>query len=117
MVIIELTDLLFDGLHGVYPQEKLTGNRFVVNCRVGYREQQPVVQDLHDTLNYVSVYEVIQEKMLVPVPLLETLAMEIGWAIHRMNPYIRFIEIQIKKLHLPVIGMQGSVAVAWHKEF
>lgn len=117
MITVELKDLLFEGLHGVHAEEQLVGNRYTVNCRIQYRESLDVITHIEDTVNYVDVYDIIKQKMQKPVPLLETLAMECGFAIQALFPTIAAIEISIEKQNPPIAGMRGRVGVTWHKHF
>jgi hypothetical protein len=55
--------------------------------------------------------------MQIPTPLLETVVMHAGNDIHHHFPELKTISISIKKMSLPVEGMQGFAEVSWHKEF
>jgi len=50
-------------------------------------------------------------------PLLETVAMKIADEIHREFPPVNSVEIQIVKLHPPIVNFTGRVAVTYHKLF
>jgi dihydroneopterin aldolase len=55
--------------------------------------------------------------MSIPSPLLETIIMDIGNTIKKKYDKVKLISIHLKKIHPPVSGIQGSVAVSWKKEY
>ena len=59
---IVLQDLRFHAYHGVLPQERLTGNDYVVNLRIGYDIGDAMLSDdVNDTLNYAEVYQLVRD--------------------------------------------------------
>lgn len=116
MITIQLNQLLFDAYHGMHEEEQVLGSTYEVNCRIVFAETGKITQ-VGETVNYVSIYEIIANHMKFPIPLLETLAMEIGQEIHQIFPELKSIEVCIKKLQPPIQGFRGSVGVCWHKEF
>jgi dihydroneopterin aldolase len=117
MVTVQLHNLLFTAYHGIFEEEKILGNEYIVDVSMGFHEKEDVISHIHDTINYATVYEIIKKRMNIPTQLLETVVMETGNEIHRRFPFLKSITITIKKLHPPVGGMQGSAGVKWHKEF
>jgi len=117
MVTVQLHNLLFIAYHGIFEEEKVLGNEYIVDVSMEFHEKEDVISHINDTINYTIVYEIIKKRMSIPTQLLETVVMETGAEIHQEFPYLKSISISIKKLHPPVEGMQGSAAVSWHKEF
>ena len=117
MITIHLHDLKFYSFHGVHEEERLLGNEYEVNADVQFHEEYSEIHSLSQTINYADVYEIIKKRMQIPSPLLETVVMDIGNAIHEKFYYVRFINITLKKLHPPIEGIEGSVGVSWYKEF
>lgn len=117
MITIRLENLLFHAFHGVHEEEKKLGNEYSVDVFIDFHEEQEVIIHIQDTLNYVTVYEMIRERMSIPTPLLETVAMEAGLAIYKKFPAMRSISVTIKKLHAPIPRMQGAVGVTWSRQF
>jgi 7,8-dihydroneopterin aldolase/epimerase/oxygenase len=117
MITVQLENLLFRAFHGVYEEERILGNDYVVNAMLEFHENVDVITHIHDTINYADIYELIGKKMRVPTPLLETIVMEIGNQIHSEYPSLKSIRISLKKMHPPVAGMQGSATVTWQKQF
>lgn len=116
-ITVELSRLRFFAFHGLYEEEKKTGNEFEVNVRVSFKTSQKVINRLQDTVNYVRLHGIVYEMMRHPEKLLETVAMKIAERIHEEFLYASYAEIQILKLHPPIINFTGQVAVTYKKEF
>lgn len=117
MITIHLYELLFKAYHGIHDEEKILGNDYVVDCSVDFYEQKKVVDRIDDTINYVEIYNIINKRMKIATPLLETVIMEIGNAVQDKFSEIKSLRISIKKLQPPIEGIQGAVGISWHKEF
>ncbi|MCO6497720.1 MAG: dihydroneopterin aldolase [Chitinophagaceae bacterium] len=117
MLLIELKDLLFFSAHGIFEEERITGNQYRVNCRVTLPEREGVIEDIKDTVNYEAIFQIIKERMNTPTPLLETVCQRTGLQIHSSFPQIKSIFISIEKMHPPVEGYRGSFLVSWQREF
>lgn len=117
MITVHLDHLLFNAFHGIHEEEKILGNEYVVDCKMAFDEGVEVIGHIYETINYESVYEIIQKRMNIPTPLLETVVMEIGREIHAEYSELKSIDISIKKLYPPIEGMQGASGVSWHKQF
>jgi 7,8-dihydroneopterin aldolase/epimerase/oxygenase len=117
MIKVNLNNLEFRAFHGIHSEEKILGNQYVVNVAVEIHEEKKVIHSIMDTVNYEGLYNIIRERMNVPTPLLETIAMEIGNEIYREFPIVQSVEIEIIKKHPPVEGMVGEVGITWYKKF
>ena len=117
MITIHLNDLKFHSFHGLYEEEKILGNDFIINASVDFREELTIITSINDTINYINIYNIIEQRMEMPTPLLETVIMEMGNEIRKQFQQINSIKISIFKMHPPVKGMQGNVGVTWQKQF
>jgi dihydroneopterin aldolase len=117
LITVELNQLRFFAYHGLYAEERRTGNEFEVNLRADYEPLQEVVEDISDTINYATLFELVKYQMLQPADLLETVVMNIANAIHTSFPAIKRIEITIAKLHPPIATFTGSVAVKFSRDY
>lgn len=117
MITVHLQNLLFNSFHGVHEEEKILGNEYEVNASLEFHENAEVITHIDETINYVSIYNLIKKRMSIPTPLLETIVMEIGNEIHTAYPVLKSINISLKKMHLPIEGMQGAAEVVWQKQF
>jgi dihydroneopterin aldolase len=117
MITVHLHNLQFNAFHGIYQEEKILGNEYIVDASVIFHEETEVITSIRDTIDYADIYNIIKERMSVPTPLLETVVMEIGNEIHNEFPQARSINISLKKMHPPIEGIRGSAGVNWQKEF
>lgn len=114
---IKLKDLQFYSFHGVYEEEKKTGGEFSVDLHVKYFTNDHEVRSIKETVNYVSLYEIVKTEMGQPKELLEILAQSIAEKIHTTFPLVKEINIRIEKRHPPIVGFMGAVAVSYRKVF
>ena len=117
MITVHLHNLHFNSFHGIHEEEKILGNEYLIDASVVFHEERTVITSIHDTINYVDLYNIIKERMAVPTPLLETIVMEIGNEIHNEFPQVRAINISLKKMYPPIEGIQGAAGVNWQREY
>ncbi len=113
MLSIHLHNIKFFAYHGIYEEEKLLGNEFELNMTIKHSPQRLPVRHLEDTVDYISVYELVKERMAVATPLLETLATSIAREILEKYPLAEEVLISIRKMYPPVSGLNGSVGVSF----
>lgn len=100
---IRLNHLRFHAFHGVLPQERLTGNDYLVSLRIGFDFSSALVSDkVADTLNYAEVYKVVAAEMNVPGNLLEGVAGRIGKKLIESFPKIIDVYLHITKINPPM---------------
>lgn len=100
---ISLRNVRFHAFHGVMPQERRVGGDFLVNLRVGYPLEQAVQSDeVGDTLNYATLYEVVKTEMMQPSNLLEHVAGRIAEAIAERFPQVTSIDLALTKQNPPM---------------
>ena len=117
MVTISLHHLKFHGFHGCYEEEKITGNEFEVNLDVSFNESGSIIYKLHDSINYVSLFHLVKNRMKNATPLLETIAMELAEEIKNHFPQVMEIDIAVKKINPPIFNFQGSTSVRFRKQY
>lgn len=113
MMTIHLNQLKFFSYHGVLDEEKIIGGQFEVNISVDYIPASTTIKHLHDTINYVSIYEMVKVRMQQPAELLETIATELAQQILAHFSIAQEVKISITKLHPPIAAFQGSVGVSF----
>ena len=85
--------------HGVWPEEKLTGNSFIVDLQVAVDLLDgPEPLTLSDTIDYVQLTELTRKHFSVHHELLENLALKIVNEIMLIWPAIRGCQLVIRKL-------------------
>ncbi len=115
--MIELKDVKFFAFHGVYEEERKTGNEFLVNLTVELENASKRISTIRDTVNYVTLFEIVQEQMNQPQDLLETLAMNISERIHERFPSAANIKVRIDKKNPVIPHFSGSVSVTYKKTY
>lgn len=118
MITVELKELRFQGLHGLYEGENIVGNQFEVSLEVTC--ENDIESDfllITDTLDYTQLYNIIKIQMQKPVALLEKLAFDILNDCKAIYPQIKFATISIYKLQPPIEHFQGKVGVTLQKTF
>ena len=112
---IILSDLRFHAFHGVLPQERLVGGNFVVDLRVGYPLAQVMTSDqVDDTLNYASLYALVEREMQQPSSLLEHVAGRIAQAIAKTFPQALSIDLTLTKQNPPMGADCKGAGVEMH---
>lgn len=100
---IYINDLRFHAFHGVMPQERLTGNDYSVDLRVGYDVSSAMLSDdVNDTVNYATIYEIVRQEMSVPSQLVERVAYRIADRISRRYPDVTRMDVRVTKLNPPL---------------
>ena len=112
MAIIGLEGMSFNGPHGFYPEEALTGNNFLIDIYISVNIQKAAMQDdLSQTVNYETVYLMVQSEMKKSTQLIETLAGRIVTRIDDFYEYINGIRLVIRKLNPPLGGQVGAAYI------
>lgn len=112
---IVLKGVRFHAFHGVMPQERKVGADFEVTLRVAVDLTRPVASDeVADTLNYASLYEVVKRAMAQPSQLLEHVAGRIGSDVIDAFPQIESIDIMLTKLNPPMGAQCAGAGVELH---
>ncbi|MEM8907630.1 MAG: dihydroneopterin aldolase [Bacteroidota bacterium] len=105
---IALEGMKFYAYHGVYEEEQIIGNHFIVDVYIETSYEEAIADDdIHQTINYETVYLVCQTQMKRKVRLLETLLENIRTNLKHQFNSIQEVTIRIKKLN-PIPGHQVS---------
>lgn len=117
MVVIELKDVELYAFHGVGEAERTTGGRFLVNVRLYYEEGNATFDDIDQTINYVTIFKIIRQRMALPSALLESVAKDIVQEIKQQFNIVNEIECSIYKIQAPIEYLKGKVGITLHKKF
>lgn len=102
---ILVQDMVFYGYHGVNPEEKTLGQRFVVDLEI-HRDLRRAgeTDDLNETLSYARAFKLTREIVEGPSrDLLETVAESIAKAL-LAEPEVEAVRVRLKKPWAPVKG-------------
>lgn len=113
MMTIELKDLRFYAYHGLFEEEKIIGNHFFVQVSVSYLPKQFPIQHLSQTIDYGRIFEMVDQRMRQPTPLLEALVTLIADDIRQQFPAVAALQVQVEKCQPPVLGWSGSAVVRY----
>ncbi|MGJ7031633.1 dihydroneopterin aldolase [Niabella hirudinis] len=117
VITIHLEQLRFFAFHGLYAEERTTGNAFEMNLSVSFQKGDAVITKLEDTLNYAAIYGIVNHEMQRPRELLETFLTELAATLKERFPGITRLKMSLYKLTVPIEGFAGKVGVELERKF
>ena len=111
MLTIHLKAIKCFAHHGIFAEEKILGNEYEVDILIQCATKNGIIQHLTETIDYATVYQLLQERMKKPTPLLETIASDFSYKILLEFPMAQTIRFSIHKMHPPIEGLIGQVGV------
>ncbi|HLP72961.1 MAG TPA: dihydroneopterin aldolase [Bacteroidales bacterium] len=112
MGLIHIENMEFYSFHGHFREERIVGNRFLVNLSIETDMKAPSESDnLRDAVNYQRAYEIVKQQMEIKSYLLENIAKRILDALYSEMKGIQKATIKVSKLNPPMGGKIGSVSV------
>jgi 7,8-dihydroneopterin aldolase/epimerase/oxygenase len=115
-ITICLNKVRFRAFHGLYAEERRTGNEFEVDLAVSI-DASATITDLSATINYASLYQLLKNEMEKRRDILETFVMEVAGIIHKTFAGVKKVEISITKLQAPIEKFSGTVGVKYSREY
>lgn len=113
MIKIHLEQLHFFAHHGLYEEERILGNEFIVDINIYYLPYQKIIHSINETVDYSAVYGLLAERMKHPSDLLETIATGFCYQVMEKFSAVQTIEFSIKKLCPPIPKFEGNVGVSF----
>jgi len=112
MGLIQIENMEFYSFHGHFREERIVGNKFLVNLTIEADMKAPASSDnLKDAVNYQHAYEIVKQQMEIKSYLLENIAGRILDALFSEMNGIQKATIKVSKLNPPMGGKIGSVSV------
>lgn len=110
---IVLRGMQFHAYHGVMPEETVTGNRFVVHIQLTLDLRKAgLSDDVTQTVNYASVYDVVRTIVEGPRKnLIEAVAEAIASELLDSFSKIQALVVEVEKPHAPISGVFDNVSV------
>ncbi len=109
---IGLEDVRFHAPHGFYEEEHLMGNEFSIDVEVEASIMGAAQHDdLGGTVNYATIYYLLQAEMKKPANLLEALAYRMGNRIMNQFDNVSGVRLRLRKLNPPLGGKVGAAVV------
>lgn len=106
-----INDIRLYGYHGVYEEETLNGQPFLIQAELMVEERRTRSEELETTVNYAECYEIIKEEFATPYKLLENLSLAIMDKLFAYDERIKEVKIRIEKIRPPVAGDLASLGV------
>jgi len=112
MQTIKLKNIQVYAYHGCLPQETKIGSDYLVNITLSADLSTSCLSDnLKDTVDYCSVFDIVKYEMAIPAKLLEHVAHRIQVSLLKKHPEIKTLKIEVSKLNPPMNGNVGEVSV------
>ena len=112
MGLIQIENMEFYAFHGHFKEERIVGNKFLVDLTIETDMKTPAGSDnLKDAVNYQRIYDIVKSQMGMKSYLLEHIASRILNAIYAEMDGIDKVTIKISKMNPPMGGKIGSVSV------
>ena len=107
---IYLEDVRIYAYHGVLPEENIIGTYYILNAELHTDLWKAATSDdLHDTISYADINNILHGEMKIKSKLLEHVAGRIITKIHDSFPQVDYIKLKSpKQLHLCRGEMKGA---------
>lgn len=113
---VTLEDMEFKAFHGCYDLEKVVGNRFLVSASLDARlEGAARADDVDQTINYLTVYDIVAAQMKETSDILENVVLRIMEALYEAFPMLVRATVTVSKLAPPLGGKIRKVSVTLTK--
>ncbi len=99
---IVLEGMEFYAFHGVHPEERSIGGRYLVDVEIFY-PLESITDQLSDTADYTLIYGIVARHMHQPANLIEFVAVQIKNEISTRFPGCQSL-VRVSKLAPPVGG-------------
>ena len=112
MALIELEDMEFHAFHGCFKEERIVGNRFIVQFSFEVNSKHAEESDnITDTVNYQTVYCIVKDEMMQVSHLLEHVARRILDSVCAQFSEIENAKVKVSKMNPPMGGKMKCVSV------
>ncbi|MGE5421082.1 MAG: dihydroneopterin aldolase [Chloroflexota bacterium] len=116
MGLIQIENMEFYSFHGHFREERIVGNKFLVNLSLETDMTAPAESDnLKDAVNYQQAYEIVKQQMEIKSYLLENIAGRILDSLYKEMKGIQKATVKVSKLNPPMGGKISSVSVTMSK--
>ena len=100
----------FYAFHGCMAHEKSIGTKYLVSIAMYFDASAAAASDdLHDTVNYQTVYDLVKIEMNKPSNLIENVARRIADTLQKNIPLVEKWDVKLSKINPP---LGGNVACA-----
>ncbi len=123
MIEISVIDQKIYAFHGVYEEEKKSGQEFLVSVKTLCDYDPSLIKDsIDETLSYADLAEFVEKVATSKVyDLIETLASDLAESILNKFEIVKKVEVEVKKPNAPMSQSLAYPSVklekAWHEVF
>ena len=120
---IKIKDLEVFANHGVFPEETVLGQKFLVSCAIHLNTRKAGITDLLDeSVNYGTICHLIKDEMEKNTfKLIESVAEHLAETVLESDPRIRQVDLEIKKpwapIALPLDTASVEISRKWHEVY
>lgn len=112
IALIEIENMEFYAFHGCYHEEKIVGNKFLVDFTYSYDAEHSIANDsVYESISYLDVYEVVKMEMAKSSDLIENVADRILTNITEKYVNILDATVKVSKIAPPLGGDIERVSV------
>ncbi len=112
MSLISIEGMEFFAYHGCFKEEQVIGTKFRCDLFLEVDTTKAEQTDnLHDTVNYQEVYQVLKKEMDAKSKLLEHVGRRILQRVKHEFPQVKHARLKIRKLNPPLGGKIDFVSV------
>ena len=116
MGLIQIENMEFYSFHGHFKEERIVGNKFLVDLTIETDMKIPAGSDnLKDAVNYQKAYEIVKYQMEKKSHLLEHIAGRILDALYAEIEGLKKVTVKVSKMNPPMGGKIGSVSVVMER--
>lgn len=108
--VVKLDGVKFYAFHGVFEEEKKSGNNFIVDIAVTSSIAQSLTDNLNDTVDYSILNNILHEEMAKPSQLMEHVIHRIIDRVEKENFFMDKVFVRMKKLN-PAFGGNCDASV------
>ena len=117
MGTIEIESMEFYAYHGHYEEERVVGNRFLLDLKIEADcDKAANTDNIKDAVNYQTAYKIIKGQMQQKSHLLENIAKRILDALFANMSGIQKATIKVRKMNPPMGGQIKCVSVTMSRE-
>ena len=98
--------------HGHLPEEAILGGHFIISVWITADTTEVEKTDsLNDTVDYVKIIEIVNDKMAIRSNMIETPAKRILEAILKMNK-VKKVKVEVEKVQPPIDANFDKISVS-----
>lgn len=112
MSVISIEGMEFYAYHGCFSEEQLIGTWFIVDLFLETNTQEAERSDeLHHTINYLEVYQLVKMEMEINSKLLEHVGRRIITSVQQKFPSVKHVRVKVRKMNPPLGGKMDFVSL------